>query len=48
VDPSVPSIQVCRLPGDPYVPTVEGVADQRVSVSTPLDISVTPASLIAD
>lgn len=48
VDPSVPSIQVYTLPGDTYELTTEGVADQRVSVSTPLDVSVTPASLIAD
>ena len=48
VDPSVPSIQVYTLRGDTYELTTEGVADQRVSVSTPLDVSVTPASLIAD
>jgi len=48
VDPNGPSIQVFSLTDRRYELLVEGVGDQPVSVTGPLEVTVVPSSLVAD
>jgi len=48
VDPNRQSIQVFSFTDGRYELLVEGVGDQPVSVTGPLEVTVVPSSLVAD